>query len=1186
MAEGNNGKIYVGHAHEGFSVVDTVAKTCINHRAEPGKPSLPGDDVTSVCVDSAGYVWIGTDKGAAMYNPSTGRITPFVHGGPGSIGAGRIKSIRQMADGNIWFATSQGGISILNPKVYTFSDINYVKFSSIPIEGEPEGTSGAAITCIFPDSFGNVWIGNYRNGIDVISHIPPVLSRMDYRVNINETFVYKPAWACFQGNDGTLWVGGENEIVWFNDTDSGIVSLPFNDYKAPINTICQDSDGMLWIGSNEAGAMIYNPGKATFQRVTGVPDNIRGLFPNAPGDMWICTNYGIYSSDGKSSHRLDGINALLRDNVVQCVAKDLNGNIWIGTFGKGISVLTKDGKSICNLDMTNGFISNAINSIKCDSHGRIWVATRNGLALFPDSGNPTIHKTFPVLERLGITYVKAIEEDKKSEVWITTNKGIARLSDDGKKAALYQSSHGLPLNSFFGNGSAKGNNGKLYFSSGNGVVEVNPEASMPETSDLRVSVSNFTVFKEGRDSKDNEYSIPVNSKHVVLEHNQSTFKITFGITDIALHDDTDLSYNMKGLDNVWMETHGENTAMYRNLPPGNYRFQIRQCLKGQELGAPYTVLYIEIKPPVWLTWWAKTAYAVAIVAFIAWAAIFYKRRVNLRQRLKTEMENSRNRQNLNEERLRFYTNITHELRTPLTLILGPLEDLVSDPSLPPRYARKLKMIRESSYSLLSLINGILEFRKTETQNRKLAVAQGNIANLIREIGLRFKESNGNPKVQVDLEIDDDGKEIYFDEEIITVIINNLMSNALKYTPQGRVTLSYFIEEADGLRYSVIKVSDTGYGISKKGLPHIFDRYYQVKGEHQASGTGIGLALVKNLVVIHNATIDVTSEENVGSAFTVRFLTDSIYPDAIHREFARKPSNALSDEEPKPEDMSQEKMHILVIEDNNDIREYIRQALSDEFTVTTACNGLDGLQSVQAKCPDLIISDIMMPEMDGITLCRTLKDDIVTSHIPIILLTAKDSMDDKETGYESGADSYLTKPFSAKLLLSRIHNIIRRRRQIAAAFIGNIDKSVTQDTNQENESAGNTEFTENEGSQMFSAVSQIDREFIDKFNSVIIDNMAAQDLGVNLIADKMCMSRSTLYRKINALLGLPAADYIRKIRLTKAAEFLREGKLSVTDISYETGFSGHSSFAKAFKKEYGMTAREYIAQFRPSSNPKP
>lgn len=943
---------------------------------------------------------------------------------------------------------------------------------------------------------------------------------------------------------------------------------------------------MLWIGSNEAGAMIYNPGKATFQRVTGVPDNIRGLFPNAPGDMWICTNYGIYSSDGKSSHRLDGINALLRDNVVQCVAKDLNGNIWIGTFGKGISVLTKDGKSICNLDMTNGFISNAINSIKCDSHGRIWVATRNGLALFPDSGKPTIHKTFPVLERLGITYVKAIEEDKQSEVWITTNKGIARLSDDGKKAALYQSSHGLPLNSFFGNGSAKGNNGKLYFSSGNGVVEVNPEASMPETSDLRVSVSNFTVFKEGRDSKDNEYSIPVNSKHVVLEHNQSTFKITFGITDIALHDDTDLSYNMKGLDNVWMETHGENTAMYRNLPPGNYRFQIRQCLKGQELGAPYTVLYIEIKPPVWLTWWAKTAYAVAIVAFIAWAAIFYKRRVNLRQRLKTEMENSRNRQNLNEERLRFYTNITHELRTPLTLILGPLEDLVSDPSLPPRYARKLKMIRESSYSLLSLINGILEFRKTETQNRKLAVAQGNIANLIREIGLRFKESNGNPKVQVDLEIDDDGKEIYFDEEIITVIINNLMSNALKYTPQGRVTLSYFIEEADGLRYSVIKVSDTGYGISKKGLPHIFDRYYQVKGEHQASGTGIGLALVKNLVVIHNATIDVTSEENVGSAFTVGFLTDSIYPDAIHREFARKPSNALSDEEPKPEDMSQEKMHILVIEDNNDIREYIRQALSDEFTVTTACNGLDGLQSVQAKCPDLIISDIMMPEMDGITLCRTLKDDIVTSHIPIILLTAKDSMDDKETGYESGADSYLTKPFSAKLLLSRIHNIIRRRRQIAAAFIGNIDKSVTQDTNQENESAGNTEFTENEGSQMFSAVSQIDREFIDKFNSVIIDNMAAQDLGVNLIADKMCMSRSTLYRKINALLGLPAADYIRKIRLTKAAEFLREGKLSVTDISYETGFSGHSSFAKAFKKEYGMTAREYIAQFRPSSNPKP
>ncbi len=626
---------------------------------------------------------------------------------------------------------------------------------------------------------------------------------------------------------------------------------------------------------------------------------------------------------------------------------------------------------------------------------------------------------------------------------------------------------------------------------------------------------------------------------------------------------------MEGVDDVWTETSGENVALYRNLPPGKYNFRVRQRHKGTNWSEPKTILRLEIAPPYYLTWWAKTIYAIVALLLIFMIARSYKRRVEMKQRLAGEVADNANRQQLNEERLRFYTNITHELRTPLTLILGPLEDLVSDPAMPKQYSYKLQMIRDSSNSLLGLINGILEFRKTETQNRRLMVKKGLLSNYIREIGLRFKELNRNPDVEFIMDIEGNDEPIYFDSEMITIILNNLLSNAVKYTSKGCITLSYHtVTDAEGVRHSNIKVEDTGYGIAKEGLEHIFDRYYQVNGAHQASGTGIGLALVKSLADLHQATIEVESEEGRGSTFTLSLLTDNIYPEALHgvEDMSKKSTEPQTDAEAATD----RRLKLLVVEDNVDIREYITRTLSDDFEVLTAKNGLEGLHAVQTKHPDIVISDIMMPEMDGIEMCRAIKEDILTSHIPVILLTAKDSLRDKEEGYESGADSYLTKPFSAKLLVNRINNLLRARRRIAAALLSEA-KSVI---NQGSDEPSKEPMEENE--DVSQTLNSLDREFIDKIRAIIDENLSYEELGVAFLADKMCMSSSTLYRKIMAIVGVSTNEYIRRVRLGRAAEMLVNSGLNITDIAFQTGFGSHSSFAKAFKKEFGMTASEYVA----------
>lgn len=536
---------------------------------------------------------------------------------------------------------------------------------------------------------------------------------------------------------------------------------------------------------------------------------------------------------------------------------------------------------------------------------------------------------------------------------------------------------------------------------------------------------------------------------------------------------------------------------------------------------------------------------------------FYKRKLDLESSLEVERKQSLNKQELNEERLRFYTNITHELRTPLTLILGPLEDLLSDATLSPKHANKISIIHDSATRLLNLINRILEFRKTETQNRKLSVAKGDLGQLVQEVGLRYKELNPNNKVNYHIHIETEDTEIFYDADMITIILDNLMSNAAKYTSEGDITLSLRSVEENQIKYTEISVSDTGHGIDAEALPHIFDRYYQAKSKYQASGSGIGLALVKGLSELHEGILKVESTVDTGTTFTLRLLTENTYPNAIHaqHDMEKKPMDA---EETTITDTPTENHPIvLVVEDNADIREYIRSSFTDIYEVITAKDGKEGWELAQVRIPNIIVSDIMMPVMDGIELCKRIKEDMRTSHIPVILLTAKDSLQDKEEGYASGADSYLTKPFSAKLLHSRINNLLETRKKIASLL-------ALADTQPKQESA-------------VSSLNKLDNEFLQKITQIIEENLEMEKMDIAFIADKMCMSHSTLYRKIKGLTDMSANEFIRKVKMRKGVELLMSGQYTISEIAYMIGFSSVAYFRQCFKDEYGMSPSDYVKQ---------
>lgn len=856
--------------------------------------------------------------------------------------------------------------------------------------------------------------------------------------------------------------------------------------------IYQDKQERLWLGTYKNGILLYTPKDG---RITRIGDkgseflDICSFSEDINGKIWIGTQTGIYSYFNNQLSYEKELNAQLPDIMVHGIIRDKNGKLWVGTFGKGVVVFDEDDKKLYNFTTDHSFPSNAVNYMMEDSRKRILVATREGIIIFKDVSQPNIFVSFGAKEGLENTQVRAIQEDHDGYIWISTNGGISRLDEKNKRFYNYNYHDGIPMGDFMDGSTCITPDGTLFFGSQNGACYFNPRELSSPREVSPVTITQFFIYNKQTESRDTRLPVPISNRIVELPYNQNTFNISFNVLDYTQSSQVEFSYMLEGLENAWYSTQGDNQVTFRNIPHGNYVFKVKTRFRNQEWNENAAQLTVVIAPPLWLTWYAKLGYVILFIFALYALLRFYKRKLDLESSLEVERKQNLNKQELNEERLRFYTNITHELRTPLTLILGPLEDLLSDATLSPKHANKISIIHDSATRLLNLINRILEFRKTETQNRKLSVAKGDLGQLVQEVGLRYKELNPNNKVNYHIHIETEDTEIFYDADMITIIQDNLMSNAAKYTSEGDITLSLRSVEENQIKYTEISVSDTGHGIDAEALPHIFDRYYQAKSKYQASGSGIGLALVKGLSELHEGILKVESTVDTGTTFTLRLLTENTYPNAIHaqHDMEKKPMDA---EETTITDTPTENHPIvLVVEDNTDIREYIRSSFTDIYEVITAKDGKEGWELAQARIPNIIVSDIMMPVMDGIELCKRIKEDMRTSNIPVILLTAKDSLQDKEEGYASGADSYLTKPFSAKLLHSRINNLLETRKKIASLL-------ALADIQPKQESA-------------VSSLNKLDNEFLQKITQIIEENLEMEKMDIAFIADKMCMSHSTL-----------------------------------------------------------------------------
>lgn len=1155
-----HGNLYIGHLFSGLSVVSIKNKTAVNYMPNPQDPnSLPGNEVFNLFIDSKKRIWVGTDNGLALFHPEKKMFTVYKkNNNPGSLSSNFITSIQEVND-QIWIGTT-AGINILEEQFGLITTPDKVVFRHISASDARNGLSHPHINNIFQDQYKNIWIGTLGGGVNFLGNITGYFKTIVHSLttkgadNLSNRCVQA---LCFDANN-QLWIGTEGGGVDVFDNGVKIRNYSMENKSIPdnrITSVFKDSQNNMWLGTLEGSVLFYNVSNNQFSRLKefSVAGNIvRGFYEDNYKNLWIATEKGLYSLNLNSGLKrmFTNENSQLATPIVRTISGDKMGRIWVGSLGGGLQIFTADFQLIRSF--SPGMFYEVTHVLR-DSKNRMWVATRQNLFLF-NSCNDTIYTTYGLKEGLADNFIRAIAEGVNDDIWISTNRGLSCLNARTGLIQNFNKHDGIPIGNFMSGAVTKSPNGTIYFGSENGICYFNSNESLPTYDLPPVVITDFSIVNKQSTNTDNLSEVPITDK-IDLDYNQNTFSLSFNVLDYSLNDMVEFSYQMKGLDESWYDVNDDKILTFRNLQSGRYLLSVKTRLRNQNWSEKVTTLQLYIHPPFWFSWWAKLIYTILILFVTLYIIRFYKKKVVLENTLLFEKKAHQQEQELNEERLRFYTNITHELRTPLTLIIGPLEDIATDQTVEPSIAKKINLIHRSANRLLGLINQILEFRKSETMNRRLNVMKGNIGNLVQEIGLRYKELNQNPNVEINIKLPTYDNEMYFDPEIVTIILDNLLSNALKYTPQGEVSLSLLQTKDGDKAITEIVVSDTGYGISKDALPNIFNRYYQVKGEHQMSGTGIGLSLVKNMVELHEGNIQVESSLNKGTTFTFTISTENNYPSATRILIN-------NNEDTKIEKIQGSTQLILVVEDNEEIRQYIRDCFPIPYEVIMAEDGKKGLELAMERTPDIIISDIMMPIMDGMELCKLIKEDVNTSHIPVILLTAKDSIQSKTEGYNIGADSYITKPFSAKLLQSRVSNLLDARKKIISLF----NKPNAQ-----------------KQALLKDSLNQLDNEFIEKLTRIIESNIETEQIAIAQIADQMNMGHSTLYRKLKALTGLSITEFIQKIRMSTAEKILLTGKYSIAEIVFMVGLNSVNYFRECFKAEFGVTPKEYMRNIREGNN---
>ncbi len=1119
---------------------------------------------------------------------------------PASLSYNVVSDFCETADGDLWVATYHG-LNLLEKKTGRFR-----RFFAQP--GEPYSLSNNFIRSLYQDRTGILWISTDKGVNKLNLRRKPFQSVRFDQKGISANSIVSSI--CNGGAPGSLWVatnGGLNRMS--NDhtlaDPAHYVLTPAHlpDFANFITSVWRDADGWLWLSTQGAGVMRIrerdippNGGRITnleqFSQ-NGPPlinDNyVMHLCASAENGMWFgLWDGGLAHFDNRSNtlkhYQTVGDMSLTASPNVSLLEKKENGQtmLYVGTRGNGLLKFLFDPvERSLHLERQYRFIAgqqgclsnNKINALFNDSRGRLWVCTSRGVNLLEADGNS--FRLFTQEDGLPSDIAQSIVEDREGHFWISTLNGIADLQyhdDKSLKIRSFDALDGLQDNFFMNNCATRLPSGLLAFGGANGMSLFAPDEIHPDSVPPLTQISDFLlsnrsvpigVMENGRIVLKKSIA---ETPEIILDYRDNVLSFEFVSLHFSEPKNNRFAYKLEGFDPDWVYTDADKRyAHYTNLPYREFVFWVKSA-NGDGVWSEPVQVKVCVKPPFWLSWWAYCIYVLLSVLLLYGVWRITHLRAEYRASLALERLEREKSEELNQMKIQFFTNISHELRTPLTLIISPLEQLMRENAANRSLQKTLTLMYQNAGKLLTMISQLLDFRKSEAGLMKVRAEKTDLGLFIQEIILSFKPLADQHKIQLEFESAPEPLEVWIDHDQMEKVLYNLLSNAFKFTPDGG-TIS--VQLAQVLPSSVqVSVSDTGPGILTEDLERIFNPFHQgtqQPGRIMFGGTGIGLSLVKSIVDQHGGSIRVHNLDgsgNTGAVFTVTLPMDNkhfsaeqiLEPGSNHhpKHFVR-----IDPEEetmPVPGAQSGASTHpyrILVVEDNPDIRAYLYQNLREEYEVEEACNGVEALEKALEKSYDLVLSDIAMPEMDGIELCRQLKTNILTSHVPVVLLTARTSLVHKIEGLETGADDYITKPFNLQLLQLRIRNLIAIRERLKDQSGKSLDLSPSAVT-----------------------VNSIDEEFLQKFIGLVEAHMDESEYSIDDLAHQIAMSRMQLYRKLKALTGETPNTLIRNIRLKRAAQLLDTRQFNISEVAYKVGFTDLKYFRERFKERFGVVPSEY------------
>ncbi len=1118
--------------------------------------------------DMDGKVWVGSDTGLHCYEKKNGehriQLTKhYVHNPSNLKGLSRnlVNYLYQDKHGIIWVGVNGDGINKFDPNRKAFTHIEKLS----------KGDGGnEKIRSVIETHDGLFWVGTEGDGL--------FYTDIENDPNLEKPFNRMPGptrpFALFEvklGEKKWLYIGSEDTPLSRIDLSKQERKLePIQGLLSSVFSILQDKSGNLWLGTYSDGI-----------------------------HRW---TYNEESGDFKKSRFVHDINdsLSLSNNIIRKIIQDSRGNIWLGTGG-GLNKISADQVNAENIDFE--VYRNEIGNEKSISHdyildmletrnGDLWIGTFGGGVnkLVPSGAGEISFETYSEADGLANNTIKSLLEDPQGNLWISSNKGLTKLDPDTKTIFNFSLKDGLQGNEFAEVSAYLRSNGDMFFGGVNGFNIFNPENISISTNDPDVYLTDFYILNKrvkpnekfnGRVIIDKTFA---STDKIKLAHNENNFSIEFAALEYLSPGQIQYKYMLEGYDEDWNMTSSlSRLANYTNLKQGKYTFIAKATNADGIWSDKEAKIDISIRPPFWLTWYAYLFYGIVgfglLWIFRRYELIGIKEKNDLRV-AKVEREK---REAIHDLKLRFFTNISHELRTPLTLIIAPLENLLKKGSSisADKVSEQYHLMYKNSKYLLRLVDQLLDFRKLDQGKLNLEAQQGNIVEFVKEASQPFQFIASKQNVSFKVESEDEAIYLWFDPDILEKILYNLLSNAFKYTPaDGKITvrLSTVEEESKGSlkkrtlnHYLKLEVIDTGQGIPSKIKNKIFERFYkEVEDKFTKDGAGIGLSFTESLVKRHYGEISLKSKVGEGSNFIVKlpmsksvFNKSEITNSQINaHKFTADPLEYFTPEKPKvlPEidatgserEHSQELPLLLFVDDNADIRKFIKSGFENDFRIVEAENGVKGLEMAKSSLPDIIISDVMMPEMDGIEMCKLVKDNVETSHIPIVLLTAKTNQESEIEGLGTGADAYVKKPFKLDILKQQIINIYDQREKLKSKFRKEIILQPSEIT-----------------------VTSVDEEFLQRAVGLVEEHMSDADFNVEALVKEMYISRSKLYLKIKALTGYSTSEFIRTVRLKRAVQLLEKSDYTIKEIMFMTGFNTASYFSKCFKKLYGIVPSEYV-----------